>query len=99
MGVVVSGKNFIINASNANGVVNNRYRLRHLSDVSQTVPYSVTLQGDTDTVTLPNPVNKAVPFSTTGKTCFTPSFRTTVDPQLKDGAYSDVLTFTVVTKS
>ncbi|WP_407971724.1 hypothetical protein ACJ51O_26735 [Burkholderia pyrrocinia] len=98
-GQVVSDRTFVINASNANGVANNRYLLKNLTDASQTVPYSVTLNSGTDTVTLPNSGDMAASFSTTGKTCFVPTFKTSVGNLVKEGNYSDVLTFTVVTKS
>ncbi len=97
-GAAVSNKNYIINASNANGVVNGRYRLKHLNDASKTVPYNVKLDGGTSTLSLPNASNAAVPLSSSGKTCFVPTFTTTVDELAKSGDYSDVLTFTVVTK-
>lgn len=98
-GAAVSGKNYIINASNANGVVNGSYLLKHLTDTSKTVPYSVKLDSGTSTVSLPNVSNTAVPLSSSGKTCFVPTFTTTVDKLTKAGDYNDVLTFMVVTKS
>ncbi|WP_338640809.1 hypothetical protein [Burkholderia pyrrocinia] len=99
VGALVSGRTFVVNASNANGVVNNRYLLKNLTDVSQTVPYSVTLNSSTGAMTLPNSGNISASFSTTGKTCFVPTFKTSVSNLVKEGNYSDVLTFTVVTKS
>ncbi|RQR52309.1 hypothetical protein DIE18_32280 [Burkholderia sp. Bp9125] len=98
-GAAVSGKAFVINASSANGVVGNRYRLKNVNDASQLVPYSVTLNSGTSSVSLPNVTNTALSLDSSGKTCFVPTFKTTVDPKLKEGDYSDVLTFTVVTKS
>lgn len=51
----VFAKTFIINAGNANGVVNNRYKLQHVSDASQFVPYRLTLDHGRGTpVQLPN---------------------------------------------
>ncbi len=98
-GTAVSGKQFIINAGSANGVVSNLYRLKNLKDASQLIPYSLTLDSGTSNVTLPNANKKALSFNSSGKTCFVPTFKTTVDPNIKSGDYSDVLTFTVVTKS
>ncbi|WP_175734651.1 hypothetical protein [Burkholderia ambifaria] len=98
-GGAVSGKGFIINASSANGIVNNRYRLKNSTDVSQMVPYSVTLDSGTSILSLPNTNNTSLYLNSNGRTCFTPTFRTTVSDSVKEGDYSDVLTFTVVTKS
>ena len=98
-GTAVSGKQFIINAGSANGVVSNLYRLKNLKDASQLIPYSVTLDSGTSNVVLPNANKKALSFNSSGKTCFVPTFKTTVDPNIKSGDYSDVLAFTVVTKS
>ncbi|KAG8150039.1 hypothetical protein BFF94_029800 [Burkholderia catarinensis] len=95
----VSGKNFVINASNANGIVNGRYQLRHVSDASQIVPYNITLDSGSSTLALPNRNNSALQLSSTGKTCFVPTFSTTLNTGTALGDYSDVLTFTVVTKS
>ncbi|WP_334043178.1 hypothetical protein [Burkholderia ambifaria] len=97
-GSAVNGKRFIINASNANGVVANRYRLKNVNDASQFVPYSITLNGGTSTLSLPNNANMAIPLGSSGKTCFVPTFKTTVDSGVKDGDYNDVLTFTVITQ-
>lgn len=94
----VQNKKFIIGASNANGVLNNRYQLRHVSDISQTVPYSLRLDSGGTPIQLPSN-NSAVPLDGSGRTCFTPTFRTEVGSAVKEGDYSDVLTFTVNTKS
>ncbi|WP_414442798.1 hypothetical protein [Burkholderia sp. 22PA0106] len=96
-GPSVKGKRFIINASNANGVVGNRYRLKNMNDTSQTIPYDVALSGSS-AFALPNEKNVALTMSDSGKTCFVPTFRTTVDNTVKEGDYSDVLTFTVITQ-
>ncbi|MXN76211.1 hypothetical protein GR157_15870 [Burkholderia sp. 4701] len=99
IGAGVSGKQFIINAGSANGVAGNRYRLKNLKDATQLVPYSVTLDSGTSNVSLPNASNKSLSLDSSGKTCFVPTFKTTVGPTVKEGDYSDALTFTVVTKS
>ncbi|WP_175911512.1 MULTISPECIES: hypothetical protein [unclassified Burkholderia] len=97
-GPKVKGKNFVINASDANGVVANRYRLKNVADASQLIPYDITLDSGTSALSLPNASNAALPFDSSGKTCFVPTFKTTVDAKVKEGDYSDVLTFTVVVK-
>lgn len=98
-GAAVSSKQFIINADSANGVASNRYRLKNLKDATQLVPYSLTLDSGTSNVSLPNASNKSLSLNSSGRTCFVPTFNTTVDSTVKGGDYSDVLTFTVVTKS
>ncbi|KAG8150043.1 hypothetical protein BFF94_029820 [Burkholderia catarinensis] len=98
-GTGVRGKNFVINASNANGIVNNRYQLKNVADTSQIVPYNVTLDSGASTVSLPNRNSTAVPLSDTGKTCFVPTFNTTLNLGTALGNYSDVLTFNVVIRS
>ncbi|WP_155122628.1 hypothetical protein [Burkholderia ubonensis] len=98
-GTAVSGKSFVIDASNVNGIADNTYRLRNLNDASQLVPYSVTLDSGSSTVSLPNMSNTALSLDSSGKTCFMPTFKASVGSSVKEGDYSDVLTFTVVTKS
>ena len=98
-GASTSGKKFIINAGSANGISGNRYRLKNVKDSTQIVPYSITLDSGVSTLKLPNAVNKEISFNSSGRTCFVPTFATSVDPTLKGGDYSDILTFTVVTKS
>ena len=98
-GASTSGKQFIINAGSANGISGNRYRLKNAKDSTQIVPYSITLDSGISTLTLPNAVNKGISFNSSGRTCFAPTFATSVNSKLKGGDYSDVLTFTVVTKS
>ncbi|MEK7886886.1 hypothetical protein AAB992_07170 [Burkholderia contaminans] len=98
-GPAVNGKKFVINASNANGMVGNRYQLKNVADASQLVPYSVTLDSGSSTISLPNSTSAALSFGSSGRTCFIPTFKTTVDSALKEGDYSDALIFTVVTKS
>ncbi|PFH19509.1 hypothetical protein [Burkholderia sp. JKS000303] len=97
-GSAVNGKRFVINAGSANGVVSNRYRLKNVDGASQFIPYSITLNGGTSPLSLPNTSSVPVPLNSSGKTCFVPTFKTTVDDNVKDGDYNDVLTFTVVTK-
>ncbi|WP_155740964.1 hypothetical protein [Burkholderia diffusa] len=94
----VSGKSFVINAVNVNGIANNRYRLKNVSDSSQLVPYSVTLDSGTSKLTLPNTGSSALSLSSSGRTCFVPTFETFADEKVKEGDYGDVLQFNVVTK-
>ncbi|RQR52315.1 hypothetical protein DIE18_32330 [Burkholderia sp. Bp9125] len=96
---MISGKKFIVNASSANGVAANRYRLKNVNDASKLVPYNVTLNGGTSVVSLPNATNTTLSLDSSGKTCFVPTFKTSVGFSVTEGDYSDVLTFTVVTKS
>ncbi|WP_155639360.1 hypothetical protein [Burkholderia diffusa] len=94
----IGGKSFIVNAGNANGIANNRYRLKNVDDSSQLVPYRVTLDSGTSKLTLPNTGSSALSLSSSGRTCFVPTFETFVEDRVKEGAYSDVLQFNVVTK-
>lgn len=95
----VTGQKYIINASNINGLSGSgRYLLKNLEDSSQSVPYNLTLQSNTDTVLLPNVTNTVLSLSKSGRTCFTPTFKALVEKSVRGGAYSDVLTFTVVAK-
>ncbi|WP_155627071.1 hypothetical protein [Burkholderia diffusa] len=97
-GSEVSGKSFVINASNANGVANNRYRLKNLSDSSQLVPYTVTLDSGASRLTLPNIGGSALPLSGSGRTCFVATFKVSAGKTVKVGDYGDVLQFDVITK-
>lgn len=95
----IANQKYLINATSANGVPGNgHYLLKNLEDSSQTVPYTLTLANTTDTVLLPNAVNQIFSLDKVGKTCFTPTFKAQPDKAVKGGAYSDILTFTVVTK-
>lgn len=92
----VQTKKFIISASNANGVVNNRYQLQHLSDSTQKVPYRLKLDSSSGSASLQLPNNStAIPLDGSGRTCFAPTFITEVGKTVKEGDYNDVLTFTV----
>ncbi|SDZ62053.1 hypothetical protein SAMN03159453_05149 [Pseudomonas sp. NFIX28] len=97
-GASVKNKKFVIGARSANGVVNNQYRLKHLSDTSQLVPYSLTLDSGSTLIKLPGS-NIELPLADSGRSCFSPTFRTEVGKTVKQGDYNDVLTFTVTTKS
>ncbi len=92
-------RNFVINATSANGVLGNRYLLKNASKPSQTVPYDLTLDSGSATFRLPNASASPVQLSNNSRTCFVPTFRTSVGTNADAGDYSDVLSFTVVTKS
>lgn len=95
----ITYQKFIINASSENGLsANGRYQLRNLEDSSQTVPYTVALNSGSTLVPLPNTQNALLSLSADGRTCFVPTFRTLAEKWVKGGAYSDVLTFTIVAK-
>lgn len=89
---------FIVNASSANGMVNNRFRLQHLTDNSQVVPYSLMLDSGSTRIQLPGN-NSPITLDGSGRTCFSPTFTTEVSKAVKEGGYSDVLTFTITTNS
>lgn len=92
-------RDFVINATSANGISGNRYLLRNTSKPSQTVPYDLTLDSGSATFRLPNMSGSPVRLNNNIRTCFVPTFRTSVDATADAGDYSDVLSFTVVTKS
>ncbi|MDF3202855.1 hypothetical protein P3C29_29620 [Pseudomonas sp. 1912-s] len=95
----ITFQKFIINATNANGLSADRsYQLKNLEDSSQTVPYTVALNSGSSLVQLPNTRNAVVSLSDDGRMCFDATFKVKADRTVKGGAYSDVLTFTVVAK-
>ena len=96
---VIANQKYLINATNTNGLsADNRYLLKSLEDSSQTVPYTLTLANGSDSVLLPNTQSRLFSLDAGGRTCFTPTFRAQPDKAVKGGAYSDILTFTVVAK-
>lgn len=95
----IANQKYLINATNINGLsADNRYLLKSLEDSSQTVPYTLTLANGSDSVLLPNTQSRLFSLGAGGRTCFTPTFRAQPDKAVKGGAYSDILTFTVVAK-
>jgi hypothetical protein len=94
-----NGLDVVLDADSQNGVVDNQYQLKALADVTQVVPYSVVLDDGGTEFTLPNQAKSSIRLNSSGKTCFSPTFKTYVRPLLKKGDYSDVLTFTVVSKT
>ncbi|MBI0329854.1 hypothetical protein [Burkholderia plantarii] len=98
-GLSGGGVDVVVDADSQNGVVENQYQLKALADPTQVVPYSVALNDGNTEFVLPNRARSAIQLSSSGRTCFAPTFRTYVRPLLKKGDYSDTLTFTVVTKT
>lgn len=95
----IANQKYLINATNSNGFSpNGRYLLKSLEDSSQTVPYTLTLDNSIDSVSLPNAQSRLFSLDAGGRTCFTPTFKAQPDKTVKTGAYSDILTFTVVAK-
>lgn len=95
----VDSKQFIITASNQNGVVNNQYRMMKAGDTTQAIPYRLTLNSGLHRLVLPNLTGSAIPLEAGGKTCFMPTFTTMAPKGIQSGEYSDVLTFNIVTQS
>ncbi len=95
----IAGFDIVIDADSQNGLIGGQYQLKDLDDPTQVVPYSLALDSGSSTVLLPNAVKAGIRLNVTSPTCFSPTFRTFVMPQLKPGSYSDVLIFTVVTKT
>lgn len=94
------GKDFIINATNANGKVNNRFVLKHSLKPTITLPYTLTLDDSGKKLLLPNSNNSTVKFDSSGnQTCFTPTFDLYGSDNQEPGDYSDVITYEIVTKS
>lgn len=95
----ITNQKYLINATNTNGFSpTGGYLLKSLEDSSQTVPYTLTLDNSTDSVSLPNAQSRLFSLAAGGRTCFTPTFKAQPDKTVKTGAYSDILTFTVVAK-
>lgn len=95
----ITNQKYLINATNTNGLsADSRFLLKNLQDSSKTVPYTLTLANSTDSVLLPNTQNRLFSLGAGGQTCFTPTFKVQPDRAVKAGAYSDILTFTVVAR-
>ncbi|WP_422526638.1 hypothetical protein [Serratia fonticola] len=95
-----TGKDFIVSASNANGIVNNRFMLKHNLDPTSTLPYTLTLDSVGVQLLLPNTNNSTIRFGSSGnQTCFTPTFDLYGSDDQKLGDYTDVITYEIVTKS
>ncbi|WP_278647811.1 hypothetical protein [Burkholderia lata] len=89
---------FLIDATSENGIVGGRYQLKNAKK-TQTVPYDLTLDSGSARFNLPNANGDLVKLDKDHKTCFVPTFRTTVDMSVDPDDFSDVLSFTIVTKS
>ncbi|ALK31938.1 hypothetical protein [Burkholderia plantarii] len=98
-GLSGDGADVVVDADSENGTVANQYQLKALADPTQIVPYSVMLNDGTTEFTLPNQNKSEIKLNASGRTCLAPTFGTYVRPGLKKGAYTDVLTFTVTTKT
>ncbi|TDS89593.1 hypothetical protein [Erwinia rhapontici] len=90
---------FIVTASSKNGTVNNKYQLKNIQDNSQSIPYQLTLDSGTSKVDLPNNSFSTLQLLEDRTSCFLPTFRTFAPEGIKNGDYSDVLTFNVVTRA
>lgn len=95
-----AGKDFIVNATNANGIVNNRFILKHSLNPTNTLPYTLTLDSMGKRILLPNTDNSSIRFEDSGnQTCFTPTFDLYGSDNQEIGDYTDVITYEIVTKS
>lgn len=95
-----AGKDFIVNATNANGIENNRFILKHSLNPTNTLPYTLTLDSMGKRIRLPNTDNSSIRFEDSGnQTCFTPTFDLYGSDNQEIGDYTDVITYEIVTKS
>lgn len=95
-----AGKDFVVNATNANGIVNNRFILKHSLNPTNTLPYTLTLDNMGKQIRLPNTDNSSIRFEDSGnQTCFTPTFDLYGNDDQELGDYTDVITYEIVTKS
>ncbi|AKJ42004.1 hypothetical protein [Pragia fontium] len=95
-----AGKDFIVTATNANGIVNNRFVLKHNLNPTSLLPYTLTLDNMGKQILLPNINNSSIRFEDSGnQTCFTPTFDLYGNEDQELGDYSDVINYEIVTKS
>ncbi|CNB98672.1 Uncharacterised protein [Yersinia intermedia] len=95
-----AGKDFVVNATNANGIENNRFILKHSLEPANTLPYTLTLDSMGKRILLPNTDNSSIRFEDSGnQTCFTPTFDLYGSDNQEIGDYTDVITYEIVTKS
>lgn len=98
-GSTVAADKYVISAMNDKGVANNKYLLAHKDDQTATIPYGLTLTStDGSQFSLPSSQPAEIQLSASGSTCFYPRFTAKAAAGVKDGDYSDVLTFTIATK-
>ncbi|MCK3864739.1 hypothetical protein [Pseudomonas sp. B329] len=92
------GQKFVINASNTHGLIDNNYRLRHLTNLSS-FPYSLILNdGKNKPLKIPNNTRNTITLDSSGRTCFSPTIRTNISKSQLEGSYFDILNFNVTTK-
>lgn len=89
---------YLISASNRNGVADNRFLLANAEDISETIPYTLSLAGSGAPVVLPNIDGLPLTLGKSGQTCLTPTFKVWVGAGVKAGDFSDVVTFTITTQ-
>lgn len=98
-GNYITYQKYLLTATNENGnSAGGAYLLKHTRVPTQTIPYQLLLNDGSTSISLPNPESTAFKLKSSGKTCFTPTFSASAPENAKGGAYSDVLTFTVVAK-
>lgn len=96
---VDSSRQFVIDATSENGTSDGKFSLKNVSNASHKIPYSVALDSGVNQFIVPNPGNSPVTLNNGNRTCFVPTFKTSVGGSVDLGNYSDVLTFTIVTKT
>ncbi len=95
----VISRRFVIDATNQNGTSAGKFLLRNVKKADQVIPYSVTLDSGIERFNIPNQTKGSINLNKEQRTCFVPTFKTVVDYSIDTGNYSDVLSFTIVTKS
>lgn len=96
---VNSSRQFVINAKGENGTSGGTFFLKNVANAAEKIPYKVTLDSGVDKFTVPNGSNSPVLLNNRKRTCFVPTFKTSVGMSIGVGNYSDILTFTIVTKT
>jgi len=92
-------RRFVIDATSENGTSGGKFFLKNVANANQKVPYSITLDSGVDKFDVPNRIAGGITLNKGSRTCFVPTFKTSVDPTVDTGNYSDVLSFTIITKS
>ena len=96
---VNSSRQFVIDAKGENGTSGGTFFLKNVANAAEKIPYKVTLDSGVDKFTVPNGSNSPVLLNNRNRTCFVPTFKTSVGMSIGVGNYSDILTFTIVTKT
>ncbi|WP_131723275.1 MULTISPECIES: hypothetical protein [Burkholderia] len=96
---VNSSRQFVIDAKGENGTSGGTFFLKNVTNAAQKIPYKVTLDSGVDKFTVPNGSGSPVSLNNGNRTCFVPTFKTSVGMSVDVGNYSDILTFTIVTKT